>query len=51
MNGVSGTTITFKFTDAGEPGKGLGLAEFTIGTLPIVTGTLDKGNHQAHPAK
>ena len=30
MNGVPGASINFKFTDAGEPGKSVDLAEFTI---------------------
>ncbi len=48
LNGTSGVSITFKFTDAGEPGKGVDLAQFTIDALPQVSGTLNKGNHQAH---
>lgn len=51
FNGVPGATITFKFTDNGEPG-GADLAEFTIddGVNPpiVVSNLLDKGNHQAH---
>lgn len=53
MNGVDGATIKFKFTDDGEPGKNVDLAEFTIvgpGGSPTITvsGFLNKGNHQAH---
>jgi cysteine-rich repeat protein len=42
-------SITFRFTDAGEPGKG-DEAEYTItGSNGVtVSGVLDKGNHQAH---
>ena len=52
LNGVPGAKITFKFTDDGEPGKGVDLAEFTIDdgvTTIVVSGFLDKGNQQAHP--
>ncbi len=52
FNGVPGATITFEFTDDGEPGKGADLASFTItppvGPPVVVAGLLDKGNHQAH---
>ena len=52
LNGVSGAMIDFEFTDAGEPGKGVDKADITItplGGAPIaVSGTLEKGNHQAH---
>ena len=50
LNGVDGASITFRFTDAGEPG-GNDEAEFTI-TGPdgaSVSGVLDRGNHQADP--
>jgi hypothetical protein len=45
--------ITFKFTDAGEPGGGHDRAEYTIShaslDAPIkAAGTLVAGNHQAH---
>ena len=47
------SNLTFKFTDDGEPGKKVDLAEFTIvdGVSPpvVVSGVLKKGNHQAHP--
>ena len=51
LNGVDGATIDFKLTDAGEPGKAVDIAEFSInvGADLTVVGTLDKGNHQAHP--
>jgi hypothetical protein len=51
LNGVDGATIVFKLTDAGEPGKDVDLAEFSIndGATLSVSGTLDKGNQQAHP--
>ena len=50
MNGVDGVTIEFRLTDAGEPGGGVDLAEFSIsGGALAATGVLEKGNHQAHP--
>ncbi len=51
LNGVSGVTITFTLTDAGEPGRGVDYAEFVIqdeGQPIVLTGTLLGGNHQAH---
>ena len=51
-NGVPGATARWTITDAGEPGKN---DTFTItisngsGTVLNVTGTLQGGNHQAHP--
>ncbi len=53
LNGEEGATITFKLTDAGEPGKDADLAQFTIvppggGAPVVVSGTLNSGNHQAH---
>ena len=51
LNGVSGAGITFRFTDAGEPGRA-DLADFTItsptGGIVYSGGALDGGNHQAH---
>jgi hypothetical protein len=52
-NGVSGATIEFTFTDAGEPGKLVDFAGITItdaggDVVLTVGGGLDKGNHQAH---
>ena len=55
-NGVEGATITFTLTDAGEPGaKGAkkDTATFEITGCPdgltlSVSGSLKKGNHQAH---
>ena len=53
-NGVSGATIEFTFTDAGEPGKN-DFAQITItdasGVVLTVSGNLKNGNHQAHPEK
>jgi hypothetical protein len=53
FNGVSGYTISFKFTDNGEPGM-TDLATIEIrdpqGRLVLfVSGNLHNGNHQAHP--
>lgn len=51
-NGVSGATVKFTFTDAGEPGSN-DMATIVIsdssGVVLTVTGKLDRGNHQAHP--
>lgn len=53
LNGVSGAGITFRFTDAGEPGR-LDTAVFTITTptgavaIDYDGGAIDGGNHQAH---
>lgn len=52
FNGVSGATIEFVFTDAGEPGTE-DFAAYTIhdanGNLVLTaSGNLDNGNHQAH---
>ena len=54
LNGVGGATATFRFTDAGEPGRGDtatitimeadGDVAFQIENAPILEG----GNHQAH---
>jgi hypothetical protein len=51
-NGVAGATITFTFTDAGEPGKNDN-ASFVIkdaggNTVLTVNGKLANGNQQAH---
>ncbi len=51
-NGVSGATINFMFTDAGEPGTN-DFAAYTIldadGNLVLsAAGNLDNGNQQAH---
>jgi len=52
LNGVDGASISFKLTDAGEPGKFVDLFEFTIsdGVNPPIfaSGYLRKGNQQAH---
>jgi uncharacterized repeat protein (TIGR02543 family) len=52
-NGVPGATITWIFTDAGEPGKDNDYGEMTItdadGVVVLsVAGSLNQGNHQAH---
>ena len=51
LNGVSGAGITFRFTDAGEPGRA-DTAVFTItapdGSISYSGGAVDGGNHQAH---
>lgn len=51
LNGVRGASITFEFSDLGEPGRG-DLATFTIlapdGSIAYTGGALDGGNHQAH---
>lgn len=50
LNGVPGATITFSFTDAGEPGRA-DTADFTIfgpNGIAYSGGALDGGNHQAH---
>ena len=55
LNGVSGAKVEFEFTDDGEPGKGVDTAKITItpagGGSPVLDtfGTLQRGNHQAHP--
>lgn len=51
LNGLDGATIQFTLTDAGEPGKGVDVAEFSIngGGALLVSGSLKNGNHQAHP--
>ena len=53
MNGVPGAMINFQFSDAGEPGRGVDVATMSItppagGAAIVVSGFLDKGNHQAH---
>lgn len=51
LNGVSGATATWVFTDAGEPGK-KDHVTITItdgsGIVMSVSGNLNNGNHQAH---
>ena len=51
LNGVSGAEIVFELTDAGEPGEG-DTVTFSItpsgGASIVVSGPLNKGNHQAH---
>jgi hypothetical protein len=56
LNGESGATIEFTFTDQGEPGKTADTASIQIkdaGANVVVTvdGSINRGNHQAHPAK
>ncbi len=52
LNGVSGATATWTFTDHGEPGTNKDTAEIHItasnGNLNV-TSTQFNGNHQAHP--
>lgn len=52
FNGVDGATVSFVFTDAGEPGvHDLAVYTITDGNGNVVltaSGTLDNGNHQAH---
>jgi hypothetical protein len=52
LSGVSGATIDFVFTDAGEPGTS-DFAAYTIrdsngDVVLTASGNLDKGNQQAH---
>ena len=52
FNGVSGATINFVFTDAGEPGTN-DFASYTIydaddNLVLTASGNLDNGNQQAH---
>jgi len=52
-NGVSGATIEWYFTDAGEPGKDNDIATILIrdvnnNVVLSVNGSLNQGNHQAH---
>lgn len=53
-NGVSGATIEFKFTDAGEPGVNdfakIKIVDAGGSTVLNIAGMLQNGNHQAHPA-
>ena len=52
LNGEPVAPITFRFTDRGEPGKGVDEAGFSISGGPnIILNTLDGGNHQSHPEK
>lgn len=53
-NGVSGATVRWKFSDAGEPGKGADFAEIEVRDLDnnvvlSASGFLNSGNQQAHP--
>jgi hypothetical protein len=52
LNGAPGYTATFKFVDAGEPGKNdtseLTLRGPTGAVVLSVSGTIQGGNHQAH---
>jgi hypothetical protein len=52
LNGVSGATIDWVFTDSGEPGS-TDFASYTIrdangNVILTASGNLDKGNQQAH---
>ena len=52
LNGESGATIEFTFTDDGEPGKFADIADVVItsvgGVVHASRGALQKGNQQAH---
>ncbi len=52
LNGAAGATATWRFTDAGEPGKSdyatIIIRDAGGATVLTVSGTLDNGNHQAH---
>ena len=51
-NGAAGATITWTFTDAGEPGKNdsatIVVKDAAGATVLTATGKLNNGNHQAH---
>ena len=51
-NGVSGYTIEFKFTDAGEPGTNdnaqIKITAPDSSVVLSVSGNINKGNQQAH---
>lgn len=51
-NGVDGATASWKFTDAGEPGKddtaSISITDVNGNIVLSVSGKLDKGNQQAH---
>jgi len=51
-NGVSGATAKWTFTDAGEPGSNdmmtIDIFDSSNALVLTATGTLDRGNHQAH---
>ncbi|MBI4473545.1 MAG: PKD domain-containing protein [Acidobacteria bacterium] len=51
-NNVAGATVTFTFTDAGEPGKDdtgtITIKDKNGATVLNVSGKLNSGNHQAH---
>jgi hypothetical protein len=52
LNGVSGATVKFTFTDQGEPGKNADTVTIVIndGSSDVLsaTGAINQGNHQAH---
>jgi hypothetical protein len=54
LNGNSGATITFVFSDAAEPGHNNDFASYVIGsggsTVLNASGCLDSGNQTFHPA-
>ncbi|HJU43075.1 MAG TPA: hypothetical protein VJ691_09690, partial [Vicinamibacterales bacterium] len=54
-NGQPGATITWRFTDAGEPGRNdyasIVIKDAGGNIVLVVTGTLNNGNHQAHNDK
>jgi hypothetical protein len=53
-NGLPGATAEWTFTDAGEPGQSdmvdLVIMDALNNVVLTVSGTLNSGNHQAHPA-
>ena len=55
LNGVSGATADWEFTDDGEPGTSdhvrLQIKDVNNVVVLTVSGALDRGNHQAHPAE
>jgi hypothetical protein len=49
LNGVPGATISWTFTDAGEPGKDdSAIIQINGGATLNVSGFLNSGNQQAH---
>lgn len=54
-NSVAGATVEWTFTDAGEPGTEdtarIAIKDASGSTVLTVSGRLNRGNHQAHPAK
>ena len=52
LNNVDGATVSFTFTDAGEPGKDdmatIVIKDSSGATVQTLSGKLNVGNHQAH---